>query len=157
MIRSLQVTALFVLSYATIVFARSEGMIQVRIFGIDGGIVPRWGAWLAHTWFSIFFFGGSFLLIKGYSAGWMKSIDILGTRIQITEANRDIVVRGIWITCIGLVVSLAAVLIPTQGFGIDHIQMGLCLVIGVLTSFLPSMWALRAIKTAEEAVPPNGP
>lgn len=130
-------------------------MIQVRIFGIDGGIFPRWGAWLVHVWGSIFFYGSSFLLIKGYSTGWMKSIDILGTKVQITDANREIVVRGTWITCIGLVVSLAAVLIPTQAFGIDHIQMGCAFVIGVLTSFLPSMWALRAIKSAEQAVPPN--
>ena len=150
MIRVLHVIAIIVATYATILFARSNGLIQVRIFGFDGSLVPRWAAWLAHVWGMIFFYVGSFLLLKGYRSGRMKSIEIMSTKIQITDTNRDIVVRGIWFTCIGLVASLGVILIPTKLLGISHVEIGSVFVIGVLTSFLPSMWTLRAIKSAEQ-------
>jgi hypothetical protein len=143
MLRSLHVISLIVLIYSTLLFARTEGMIQLRIFGFETNIFPRWAVWSIHIWGSIFFYGGSFLLIKGYKSGWMKSIEILGKKVQITNENRETVVWGIWMTGIGLVVSLAAVLVPTKTLEMNHIELGSFFVIGVVTSLLPSIWVRR--------------
>ena len=145
--RSLHLLAIAVAIYANALMARTEGMIQVRIFGIDGHSFPRWGVWLVHSWGFLCFYGGSFLLIKAYSEGWAKTIEILGKKTKIDDTNRWIVLRGLWWTCIGLVSSLGLILIPSKHLAVDHVEVGVAFVIGILTSFLPAIWSLRAMKS----------
>lgn len=143
MIRSLHLISLIVLTYATVIFTRSEGMIPLMIFGYEINMFPRWAVWPIHIWAWLFFYGGSYLLIKAFRSGWMKSIEILGKKAQITDVNREKVVCGLWMTGMGLVLSLAVVLVPTKTLEIHHIELGYFFVIGVLTSFLPSIWVRK--------------
>ena len=156
MMRSLHALAILVAIYATVLLARTEGLIQVKIFGIDGNLFPKWGVWLVHTWSFLFFYGGSLFLIKAYSAGWMKSIEILGKKTKVNDTNRWVVLRGLWFTSVGLVGSLGAIMIPSRHLRIDHIEIGTAFTIGILTSFLPAIWSLRAIRSAEQDAPSNG-
>jgi hypothetical protein len=154
MMRSLHALAILVAIYVTVLLVRTKGLIEVKFFGIDGSSFPKWGVWAVHTWAFLFFYGGSVFLIKGYSAGWMKSIEILGKETKVTDANRWIVLRGLWFTSVGLVGSLGAIMIPSRHFRVDHIEIGTAFIIGMLTSFLPAIWSLRKLR--EQAAASDG-
>lgn len=55
MMRSLHTLAIFVAIYVTVLLVRTEGLIEVKFFGMDGGSFPKWGVWAVHAWAFLFF------------------------------------------------------------------------------------------------------
>ncbi|MGE9267960.1 MAG: hypothetical protein ACQKBY_07670 [Verrucomicrobiales bacterium] len=141
----LHLLAAMVAIYASILLARTEGLIKLKFFVWSLNSFNKIDVWIVHNLFLLFFYGGLLLLLKGLSEGWMKSIEIFGKNVKINDQNRKIVVLGFWTNCAGLIASLGLMLMPNHDLSLSHIDFGIAFVVVILASCLSAIWSRRKI------------
>ena len=126
--------------------------MQFTVAGMEGALYPRIGVFLFFAVACVFFAGGPILLMKALSNSWMKNLEIMGKPVEVNESNKPIILKGICATGLSLLLTIAAMLVPTPDLRLERMEVLGGFVIGVIGSFGSAIWTSRKLRSlgAEE-------